>query len=430
MDGTSRTATALRVVHGQLPYEIVGRQRIVPTALKVELSLHDWYVAQNGKDASATDLPLVGIRKAMEVVGDGIESLRRAYAANAYVPPIKVLAERAGQSWRSTGLVVDGAMRVTAAVQVGIATVEVELVRPVHEDTAPHHLFLAFNAMGARGLSTVECDKVLVFDARSYRQRDPLQRNGHKFAEWEAERTGLAAETILRVTKGEFRSRTPDQIKAAREMILRGEKVGKIVAAFQPITRQAIEKQRDQVIRELDKAGKSRAEITKQLDVTPETVKSALESTGSNAHHPAPRAAQHITGADTGVSHLRRVNPEKTRQALQLAVERADGDLAPAVEALGTVAAVQHVVRAAKPRLAQMDLQLRAWGIEEAREYTLEQAEGPWAVVDSHWDTLLDYNDACRIYRNAALATRDLPRLKRLVALAEHTLRAETNGKR
>ena len=426
MDGASTTATALRVVHGQLPYEIVGRQQVVPTALKVELSLHDWYAAQNGKGATPTDLPLVGIRKATAVVEDGIESLRQAYAGNAYVPPIKVLAERAGQSWRNTGLVVDGAMRVTAAVQAGVGTVEVELVWPVHEETAPHHLFLAFNAMGARGLSVAERDRVLVFDARRYRQRDPLERDSEEFAKWEAQRTGLAAATIRWVTKGEFRTRTPDQVKAARDMILRGEKVGKIVAAFQPITRQAIEKQRDQIIRELHKEGKSRAEIVKQLDVAPETVKSALEPTGSNAR----RTAEHITGADTGLSHLRRVNPEKTRQALQLAVERADGDLAPALQALGTVAAVQHVVRAAKPRLAQVDLQLRAWGIAEAGEYTLAHAEGPWAVVDSHWETLLDYNEACRIYRNAALAKRDLPRLKRLVALAERTLRAETNGKR
>jgi len=427
MDGA---ATALKLVNGTLPYEIVGRQHVVPSALKVELSLHDWYAAQNGKGAAATDLPLVGIRQAMAVVSDGITALRQAYAANAYVPPIRVLAERAGQVWRNTCLVLDGAMRVTAAVQAGIGTVEVELVRPVHEDTAPHHLFLAFNASGGRGLSVVERDKVLVFDARRYRQRDPIQRDAQQFAEWEAGRTGLAAETILRVTTGEFRSRTPDQIEAARDMILRGEKVSAIVAAFQPITRQAIEKQRDQIIRDLHNQGRSRAAIAEQLGLPPATVKSALEPTGAKARHTARLSApRHITGADTGLSDLPRVDPNKTRQALQLAVQRAKGDLAPALKALGTVAAVQHVVRAAKPRLAQVDMQLRAWGVDEAREYTLEQAEGPWAVVDPHWVVLLDYNDACRIYRSAALAKRDLPRLKRLVALAEHALRTEAKGK-
>ncbi len=178
-------------------------------------------------------------------------------------------------------------------------------------------------------------------------------------------RTGLAARTIINAVKGEFRPRTEEQ-KQLAERLLREGKSPSEVAGRTDVTRQAVQKQKD------------------KLD--------GKKPSGSSSRGRKPH--QVITGADIAMASVPRVDAPATAAALRLALKKV------------------------RPDLDKLVVQLKNWGLQEARECTTEQAKIIWSELDPIWEACLQFNLASRIYRDAYLAHRDLPRLQEAVALA------------
>jgi len=92
----------------------------------------------------------------------------------------------------------------------------------------------------------------------------------------------------------------------------------------------------------------------------------------------------------------------------------------PRVDAPATAAALRLALKKVRPDLDKLTVQLKTWGVQEARECTAEQAKIIWSEIDALWEACLQFNVASRIYRDANLARRDLARLQEAVALASH----------
>src|SRR5436853_3850927 len=104
------------------PYKVVGTEKVAPRALNVSLSLGHYYRSQQHETppAAVGEAARTGLRRNIEMIRDAIEGLKQAYLAGDPVPPVYVLARRVDRTWRSTMEVIDGAMRVAAAVEAGI----------------------------------------------------------------------------------------------------------------------------------------------------------------------------------------------------------------------------------------------------------------------------------------------------------------------
>ena len=348
------------------PYKVVGTEKVAPRALNISLSLGYYYRAQLKEVPDAPEgIARTGLRRNVEMIRDAIEGLKQAYLAGDPIPPVYVLAQRTDRTWRSTMCVIDGAMRVAAAVETGIPRIEVALIAPELEDTEPEALFLACNAASAQRLTTIERDAALRALAHGYRMKHPDERNPDVFARHLQPRTGLAARTIINAVKGEFRPRTEEQRQLA-ERLLREGKSPSEVARRTDVTRQAVQKQKD------------------KLD--------GKRPSGSSSRGRKPD--QVITGAHIAMASVPRVDAPATAAALRLALKKV------------------------RPDLDKLVVQLKNWGLQEARECSTEQAKIIWSELDAIWEACLQFNLASRIYRDAYLARRDLPRLQEAVALA------------
>jgi hypothetical protein len=351
------------------PYKVVGHEKVAPRALNISLSLGYYYRAQKNEHSSqAVEAGgRTGLRRNVAMIRDAIEGLKDAYLAGDRVPPVCVLARRVDRMWRSTMCVIDGAMRVAAAVEAGVPRIEVALVVPEVEDTEPEALFLACNATGSQRLTTVERDAVLRSLAHRYRLEHPDERDPDVFARRLQSRTGLAVRTIANAVRGEFRPRTAEQRQLAEHLLREGKPVSE-VARLTGVSRQAVQKQKDRL------EGKQRS------------------YGGSQRREPDPI----VTGADIVIASLPRVDAPATAAALRLALKKV------------------------RPDLDKLTVQLKTWGVQEARECTAEQAKIIWSEIDALWEACLQFNIASRIYRDPYLARRDLARLQEAVALASH----------
>jgi hypothetical protein len=363
------------------PYKIVGTERVAPRALNVSLSLGHYYRSQQkGNPPAARGEPArAGLRQNVETIRDAIEGLKQAYLAGDTVPPVYVLARRSNRTWRSTLDVIDGAMRVAAAVEAGITELEVTLIAPEFEDTEPEALFLACNATCAQRLTTIERDAVLRALARRYRKQHPNERDLYAFARHLQPRTGLAVRTIANAVTGEFRPRTEEQRQFA-ERLLKEKKSPSEVAQLTGVSRQAVQKQKSK----LDGKKPSRKPGSKRR-----------------------QTSEVVTGADVVMASLPRVDAPATADALRVALKKI------------------------RPDLDKLTVQLKTWGIQEALECDIEQAKIIWSEIDPIWEACLHFNVASRIYRDPSLARRDLARLREAVALAsQHATQAvaATNG--
>lgn len=364
------SGVSLRAVsHIDQPYKVVGTEKVAPTALNISLSLGHYYRTQRKENSPAPleGVTRTGLRRNVGIIRDAIEGLKDAYLAGDRVPPVYVLARRGDRTWRSTMCVIDGAMRVAAAVEAGIARIEVALIAPELEDTEPEALFLACNAMGPQRLTTVERDALLRSLAHRYRLQHPDERDPDVFARRLQPRTGLAARTIANAVRGEFRPRTAEQRRLAERLLQEGKPVSE-VARSTGVSRQAVQKQKDKL------EGKPRS------------------NGGSQRREPD----QVVTGTDIVMASLPRVDAPATAAALRLALKKV------------------------KPDLDKLTVQLKTWGVQEARECTAEQAKIIWSEIDALWEACLQFNVASRIYRDPYLARRDLARLQEAVALASH----------
>ena len=300
------------------------------------------------------------------MIRDAIEGLKQAYLAGDPVPPVYVLARRVDRTWRSKMEVIDGAMRVAAAVEAGIPQIEVALIAPELEDTEPEALFLACNAIGPQRLTTCERDAALRVLARRYKTQHPDERDADLFARHLQSRTGLAARTIVNAVRGEFRPRTDEQRQLAERLLKEGKSPSE-VARRTDVSRQAIQKQKSKL------EGKTRS-----------------RPLGSKKRP----SGLVVTGADVVMASLPRVDAPATAAALRLALKKI------------------------RPDLDKLMVQLKTWGVQEARECTAEQAKIIWSEIDPIWEACLHFNIASRIYRDSSLARRDLARLREAVALA------------
>ncbi len=353
------------------PYRVVGTEKVAPRALNISLSLGYYYRAQQKEHTPQALAGVVrtGLRRNVAMIRDAIEGLKDAYLAGDRVPPVYVLAQRVDRTWRSTMCVIDGAMRVAAAVEAGIPRIEVALIAPELENMEPEALFLACNAAGSQRLTTMERDGVLRSLAHRYRLQHPDERDPDAFARRLQARTGLAARTIVNAVRGEFRPRTAEQLRLAERLIQEGKPVSEVARAT-GVSRQAVQKQKDK----LD--GKQQR---------------------SNGGPQRRERDSVVTGADIVMASLPRVDAPATAAALRLALKKV------------------------KPDLDKLTVQLKTWGVQEARECTAEQAKIIWSEIDALWEACLQFNVASRIYRDAYLARRDLARLQEAVALASHS---------
>ncbi len=301
------------------------------------------------------------------MIRDAIEGLKDAYLAGDRVPPVCVLARRIDRTWRSTMCVIDGAMRVAAAVEAGIPRIEIVLIASELEDMELEALFLACNATGAQRLTIVERDAVLRSLAHRYRLEHPDERDPDVFARRLQSHTGLAARTIANAVRGEFRPRTAEQRQLAERLLLDRKPVSE-VARLTGVSRQAVQKQKD------------------RLDGKPRS------KDGPERREPDPV----VTGTDIVMASLPRVNAPATAAALRLALKKV------------------------RPDLDKLTVQLKTWGVAEASECTVEQAKIIWSEIDALWEACLQFNVASRIYRDPYLARRDLVRLQEATALASH----------
>lgn len=361
--------------------------------LKVAMSLQR-YVEQRDSDEDIERRKEIGevalgLRRDLAVVSDAVQGLAQSYKAGIGIEPIKVLARReANGKWSSTGWVVDGAIRVQAAIESGIAEIPAWLVIPHLEDTPLEGMFLHYNAGHGTRLTLRERDAILRILARRYmRDHTGEARDARVFGCWLAERTGLPADLIAQVTRNEFQVRTPEKYSEAERLLREGLTPAEISKREGMPSRAAIEKQ----ARKLGIAYQSKAKPGKDG-----------RSAGSR---PAGRA------------HLNGDAPDATPELiLESRIERID----PRATARDLAAAL----RDARDDLDKAFAQIDDWVIKEAAEYRIEQAKIVWDVIERHlhWHDTLKLNVACRIYRDRYLAARDLPLLKRAVAEAESVL--------
>jgi len=360
------------------PYKVVGAEKVAPRALNVSLSLGYYYRSrQKENPPSALEATVRGLRRNIELIRDAIEGMKQAYLAGDPVPPVYVLARRVDRTWRSTMEVIDGAMRVAAAAEAGIPQIEVALIAPELEDTEPEALFLACNAIGVQRLTTIERDAVLRALARRYRMQHPDERDPDAFACHLQPRTGLAVRTIVNAVRGEFRPRTDEQRQLAERLLKEGKSPSE-VARLTDVSRQAIQKQ------------KSKLEG-----------KAPSRPSGSKGR-PSDQA---VSGTDIVLASL------------------------PRVDAAATAAALRLVLKKIRPELDKLTVQLKTWGVQEARECSAEQAKVIWSEIDQIWEACLHFNVASRIYRDPYLARRDLARLREAVALASQCATQDTAAK-
>jgi hypothetical protein len=339
----------------------------------------------------------LGLRRDLAVVSDAVQALAQSYKAGVAIEPIKVLARREPNGkWSSTGWVIDGAIRVQAAIESGTAEVPAWLVIPHHEDTPLEGMFLHYNAGHGTRLTLRERDAVLRILARRYMRDHPSEiRDARVFGSWLAERTGLPADLIAQVARNEFQVRTPDKYAEAERLLRDGLTPAEISRRDGMPSRAAIEKQARKLGVDYRRKGRTTAGKDGQSPGSLPTGRAHL-----NGHAPDATPALILE------SRIERIDPRATARDLAAALKDARGDLDKA--------------------FAQID----DWVIKEAAEYRIEQAKIVWDVIERHlhWHDTLKLNVTCRIYRDRYLAARDLPLLKQAVAEAENVLAVRKRG--
>lgn len=333
----------------------------------------------------------LGLRRDLAVVSDAVQALAQSYKAGVAIEPIKVLARREPNGkWSSTGWVIDGAIRVQAAIESGTAEVPAWLVIPHHEDTPVEGMFLHYNAGHGTRLTLRERDAVLRILARRYMRDHPSDiRDARVFGHWLAERTGLPADLIAQVTRNEFQVRTPDKYAEAERLLRDGLTPAEISRRDGMPSRAAIEKQ----------ARKLGIDYRRKIRTT----------TGRETRPGEPQSA--------GKAHLNGHAPDATPALiLESRIER--------IDSRATARDLAAALKDARDDLDKAFAQIEDWVLKEAAEYRIEQAKVVWDVIERHlhWHDTLKLNVACRIYRDRYLAARDLPLLKQAVAEAEGVL--------
>jgi hypothetical protein len=364
--------------------------------LKVAMSLQRYFEPTNSDEDIERRKEIgevaLGLRRDLEVISDAVRGVAQSYKAGIAIEPIKVLARREpNDKWSSTGWVVDGAIRVQAALESGIPEIPAWLVAPHFEDTPLEGMFLHYNFGHGARLTLRERDYILRTLARRYmRDHTGEARDARVFGKWLTERTGLPANLVAQVTRNEFQVRTPEKYAEATQLLRNGLSPAEISKRDGMPSRAAIEKQ----ARKLGIPYQQKARTTAGGDGKPGEV------------HPAARAHHNGDAPDAtpeGIleSRIQRIDPQATARDLAAPLKAAQDDLTKAFA------------------------QITDWVLQEAAEYQIEQAKVVWKVVEQHlhWHETLKLNVACRIYRDQDLAERDLPLLKQAVAEAERALR-------
>jgi hypothetical protein len=382
-------------------------------SLNVSMSLQRLYRQRGDEDIQKREFGEVacGLRRETETARDAIDALAQAYAAGATIEPIKVLARREpSHRWGSTGFVVDGAIRVQAALRAGIAEIPVWLVTPHFPDTPLEGMFLHYNiAHGAR-LTTAERDSALRVIARRYMRDNLGKRDAHAFGRWLSERApGLPAALVAEIVRNEFQVRTPNQWAEAERLGRGGAPTAEQLAKLRARNVALPENGRLSPGHIAKLLGISRAAVEKQfkrLGIEFKTMAKTKRTTD------ARRAAEPRPG---GPAELDGDAPDATPELI----------LESQIEPVDARATAQDLLAALKPIADNFDRaihQINDWVLREAAEYRFEQAKLVWNVVDRFWDGLLAVNRAFRIYQDRHLAERDRPRLRDALSEAEATL--------
>lgn len=246
-------ATVLRPAFGArredepaVPYTVVANTVLGADGLSMSLSL----VLANRKTDSDEErirrgvgTIAVGLRRDTDAAVGAIATLAQLLtvtrAANpaldpaavfqaAGLEPVAVLArqERRDAPYTSTGLVVDGAIRVMAAVRAGMVDVPVQLVVPRYPDTPPEFLFVARNWRHGQRLTDQERDAVFRIVAQRYREAHPEERDPEAWSTWASERSSVPAAMILAAVRNVFKPLTPEQVKGLERMLRASHKAG------------------------------------------------------------------------------------------------------------------------------------------------------------------------------------------------------------
>ena len=366
---------------GTVPlYEVVTEVLLECRGLNMGMSLQR-YLDENGvaDEVKLGEIGEVmrGLRHDVGTVKDAVQALVQAYKTGLSMEPIKVLALRQpSNGWKSTGWVIDGAIRVRAALEAGVAEIPAQLVAPHFPDTPLEGMFLHYNARQGTRLTMTERNAILRVLARRFMRDHAEERDAAKFGHWLSQRTGLPSALIAGIVRNDFQVRTPDKWAEAERRLRAGESPAKI-AKDQGISRTALEKQAKKL--GIDLPGKKKVrQAGGQADLNGETP----DATGGRKHR-----SQFVV-----------IDARATARDLHAAL---------------------------KPVAAGLDNvfhQINDWVLNEAPEYRFEQAKMVWDVVDRLWDCLFELNRASKIYRDRHLAERDRPRLKQALSEAEAAL--------
>jgi|GEM_PF-7003746 len=413
--GAVNTAPALETAHFTA-YRLVtlkghdGPIMLACKGLRVGMSLQRYLEPKNAdqdiegrRDVGEVAL---GLRRDLGAVGDAIDALVQFYKAGGAVEPIKVLARREPNGhWSSTGWVVDGAIRVQAALEAGLAEMPVWLVTPHFEDTPLEGMYLHYNAAHGARLTLRERDAILHVLARRYmRDHTGDARRAIVFAIRLSERTGLATSLIEKVTHNDFQVRDPDQYAEATRLLKEGKTPAEIAKLPGMPSRAAIEKQARKL--GIDYRRKAPAGGTHN------------GHTGAGASSAGDTRGGHAAGARPGAKAGQNGNAPDATPDLVLASRLMRTDARATARDLE---AALNLPQVQKDAIDRAFLQIKDWILNEAEEYKTEQAKILWDVIErhSHWAELLHVNLALRIYRDRYLRERDLPVLRQMVASAE-----------
>jgi len=380
-------------------------------SLNVSMSLQRLY-DRKGADEAARDIAqhefgkvARGLRREVDFARDGIERMAQDFKAGKAIDPIKVLGRQdASGRWVATGFVVDGAIRVQAALRAGIPEVPAWLVAPYFADTPLELMFLHYNESAFSRLKVAERDAILRIAADRYMTDSLGPRSALAFGYWAAERQpGSSPILIAEVTRNRFQVRTPDEWGEAVRLGEGGAPTAAQVAQLQSLRITVPENGRLSPAQIGKVVGVSRAAVEKQfrkLGIQPATKTRAGRGTVKRQTngHAAPNGR----------------TPDATPELmLRSEIQVVDGR-----------ATAQDLLAALKPVTVGFDRAIRQiddWILKEAPEYQADQARMVWNVIDPFWHKLLTLNQAFHVYGDRYLAARDRATLQEITAEAQAT---------
>ena len=423
-------ATVLRPLFGTKPreetevYKVVMDTILEIDGLRMGMSLQK--LIRGGSEDDAADVRGVGhvkfgLRTEVGAVKDAIAALEQRIRAvrdsrpdlspdaifqAAGIDPAKLLARQdKGGGWIATGAVIDGAIRVVAAQNAGMAEVPVLLIVPEYPDTPPEALFLNLNWTHGQRLTLGERDTAFRRLAEGYRETHRNDRDAKTWSTWLGVRTDIPDGIIYDAVRNVFQDGTDAQKEEAAEALR--TKVVPLLQAIEANTMppdKAAEKINQEINRVAGKQGVTRTAIQKQAK------KLGLKLPGKPASHAG-------TGGGGG-----------SREATALGVKAADidefdlrrdaADFKRTVEKLNLTKRFEAIMNA-----------LREWATDADR-YNVDQSRLVFNTIYPFWQPFLTVISRSRAYTtDAHLARQDRPLVQAVLAQMDAAIGADGGRK-